>query len=222
MAATPGGWKQPAPLTLEALEPVAIVTTLTRAEQDELGRCEETIRAGWQGFVAVGEALLKIQEAKLFRDRYEHFEDYYQEVWQYQKSQVYRLMDAAKVVRVLSPIGEEAATGVPMPTCEAQVRPLANLGVAQIKSVWRQAAEEAQAKHQPITARLVQSQVRAVVPPTTKPSVHASPRASQNQPDHVVKIQKALDELVSMIDGDKGRRHRAEQLQLQIMRLLPR
>ena len=202
------------------LAPVPVASILTEAEKEEFARCEETIRRGWQSFVEVGEALNTIHDQKLYRDRYERFEDYYRDVWQYQKSQVYRLMGAAKVVRVLSPIGEKAAAGLPQPLSEAQVRPLVGLKDAEIKKAWQKVTQEA--KGEKITARLVQKQVRAIVPQAKKSAGTAGNNPSQDRPDHVTVIKEALDELMVMIGSDKSQLARAAALQQQIMRLVQR
>lgn len=188
---------------------------LTKAEQGEFARCEDTIRHGWQSFVNVGEALVTIRDKQLFRNRYERFEDYYRAEWQYQKSQVYRLMEAAKVVRVLSPIGETSSSDLPLPTCEAQVRSLVGLKESEIKNVWRQVAKKADGKR--ITARLVQSHVRAIAPTPQKAGGPTKRRHTLNGSDQISVIEKALGQLVDMVGQDKGKRETAEKLQQQIL-----
>ena len=161
----------------------------------------------------VGEALNRTHDQRLYRDRYERFEEYYRAEWQYQKSQVYRLMEAAKIVRVLSPIGENSSQKLPLPTCEAQVRSLIGLKESEIKRIWQRATKEADGKR--ITARLVQKQVRAITPPTNKAEKHRT----QDGPDRLAAIEKALDQLVGMIDQNNGKHEAAEKLKRQILRL---
>jgi len=48
------------------------------------------------------------------------FEHYCRERWQFARAQAYRLIDSAKVIENLSPIGDKPAT-------ESQVRPLTKL-----------------------------------------------------------------------------------------------
>lgn len=214
----PVEYQPPALLETEVLEPTVVAPTLTVTEQEELARCEETIRRGWQSFVEVGEALNRIHDKKLYRDRYERFEDYYRAEWQYQKSQVYRLMGAAKVVRALSPSGEKPDEGSPLPLSEAQVRPLVGLDETEIKRLWRQTVEEAAG--QPITARLVQRQVSATRPATTQSTNRPRSSRPKYQPDHFAEITRLLDELVELTAKDAGERKRAEKLKKQILRLV--
>ena len=187
---------------------------LSASEKAELDRCEKAIRNGWQSFVEVGEALLKIRDGELFRDCYAFFEDYYRDVWNYQKSQVYRLMDAAKVVRAISPIGEKPVAGLLLPTCEAQVRPLVKLADNEIKDVWQKAADQAKTNNAPITARLVQLQVRAVTPSPAEKS-----RRRNDVPDNKTIVFRLLDRLLKMIDPDK--QAEAEEIRLQVLDLVP-
>ncbi len=184
-----------------------LVSTLSEPEQSELARCEDAIRRGWKNFVEVGEALLKIQEGRLYRDHYHSFEHYYQAVWQYQKSQVYRLMDAAKVVRVLSPIGEESDEALPTPTCEAQVRPLAYLNESEIKTVWQQATARAQAINQPISARLVQSEVRLSISSDElkRREREGKPVRQHRIANRTDRITEQLNRLLAMISIEKRR-----------------
>ena len=214
-AAKPDG-KPPKPLEPAVLEPTELVPTLTASEQEELDRCEKTISKGWNSFIEVGEALLKIRDAKLYRDSHERFEDYCREKLQYQKSQAYRLMDAARVVRLISPIGEVSADGVMHPTCEAQVRPLVGLKDHDIKTVWQKAAATAQAEERPITARLVQTQVRAITPRDT--SNTRRPDTTPNNKDIAWKLFQRILKLID--EGEK--RAEADHLKNQILNLIPR
>ena len=213
----PSEYKTSRTIEPEASQSPAPSYLLTKAEQGELAECEKTIRQGWQSFVEVGEALVKIRDKQLFRGRYERFEEYYRAEWQYQKSQVYRLMEAAKVVRVLSPIGENSSQKLPLPTCEAQVRSLIGLKEAEIKSIWQRATTEAKGKR--ITARLVQKQVRAIAPSIKKTDKPRKKHQTQGDPDRLTAIEKALDQLVGMVDQNNGKHEAAEKLKRHILRL---
>lgn len=194
------------------------VPTLTASEQQELDRCEATISKGWNSFIEVGEALLKIRDAKLYRDSHERFEDYCREKLQYQKSQAYRLMDAARVVRLISPIGEVSVDGVARPTCEAQVRPLATLSDHDVKVVWQKAAATAQAEERPITARMVQTQIRSIAP--TKEPTHRRPSTGSNNNKDIA--GKLFQRLLKLIDDDDKKRAEADDLKNKILALIPR
>jgi hypothetical protein len=71
------------------------------------------IKAGLSVFVAVGDALCEIRDAKLYRASHGTFEAYCKDRWQISKSQSYRLIDHAIIVGALesaagslSPVGD--------------------------------------------------------------------------------------------------------------------
>ena len=161
---------------------------LSGMEALDLKACEETIRSGWAAFVAVCEALLKIREGRLFRERFETFEEYSRQQWQFGKSHAYRLVNAAKVIRLLSPIGEKF-----LPTCESQIRPLVGLTEEQANLAWRNALEDAGEK--PLTARLVQRHAAAV-----DPERKAKPRTGRKSRRRALaEIKRTLAELVDLV-----------------------
>jgi hypothetical protein len=134
--------------------------TLTNAEKEQLLECETAIQKGWETFVDVGNALLRIRDSRLYRDTHKDFEAYCRNKWDYQRAYAYRLMGAAATVKALSPIGDnKLPKGIPLPSNEAQVRPLVNLEPKEAREIWIRAVE--QAKEGQVTAKLVQSQVKS-------------------------------------------------------------
>jgi len=85
---------------------------------------EQALEKGIENFVDAGNALSEIRDKRLYRFGFDTFEDYCQKRWQLSRSYAYRLIEAAGVVRNLSPIGNT-------PTHESQVRPLSRLEPAQ-------------------------------------------------------------------------------------------
>lgn len=84
---------------------------------------EEVIARNFKAFQQVGEALLDIRERRLYREEYSTFESYLSERWGMKHSQAYRLIDASKVMRDLSPIGDKGF----LPANESQARELVSL-----------------------------------------------------------------------------------------------
>ena len=75
--------------------------------QQDLERLERVVRQGLEIFYRVGEALAEIRDRKLYKDLgYSNFRDYLTERWNMKKSQAYRLIDSAEVVKNLSPKNE--------------------------------------------------------------------------------------------------------------------
>ena len=80
----------------------------------DLERLERTVRQGLEIFYRVGEALAEIRDRKLYKDLgYSNFRDYLMERWNMKKSQAYRLIDSAEVVKNLSPEKTSLQKSVP-------------------------------------------------------------------------------------------------------------
>ena len=86
-------------------------TPLTAIETTKLNALERDIELGLKTFIKVGNALLEIRDGWLYRATHATFEEYCIERWGFKKSQAYRLIDAAEVVRHLSPIGDSIRKG---------------------------------------------------------------------------------------------------------------
>lgn len=114
------------------------------------GLCQRETR-----FFEVGTALETVQRKQLFKDYgYTGFDDYCRKRWGIARSQAYRLIDAARVMQMLSPIGDTMPC---LPTRESQVRPLARLPLDVVRLIWRTVAEEAAGRR--ITAQRVARKV---------------------------------------------------------------
>lgn len=105
---------------------------LSDAEAGRLAELEAVVDRGLQTFVEVGRALGEIRDRKLYRQTHSTFEDYCRERWGFSRSRGYRLIEAAEVAELVSPIGDIAN--------EAQARELAPLVKADEQTaveVWR-------------------------------------------------------------------------------------
>ncbi len=97
----------------------------------------------------VGQALARIRDGRLYRDRYGTFQVYGRERWQYGKNYINKLIAASEVVVHL-------VTIVPMaPRHEFQVRPLIGLSKGQAAAAWQNAVEAARGGT--VTAKLVKA-----------------------------------------------------------------
>jgi hypothetical protein len=138
---------------------------LSDQERGELARCEETIGRGFQSFVEVGLAMVKIRQERLYRQEYYDFDHYCRQRWGISRIHAHRCIDAAKVQGML-PIGNTAAN-------EAQVRPLTkirtedgSLDQKAITRVWRRVVDDApvdNAGRKVITAKVVEEAARPVL-----------------------------------------------------------
>ncbi len=100
--------------------------------QERLTQLECSINGHQRNFYEAGKALMEIRDSRLYKlIFFETFEAYTKARWDMGKSQAYRLINAYKVIRNLSPIGEI------LPVNEAQSRPLAELNDTEQRSIWR-------------------------------------------------------------------------------------
>lgn len=114
-------------------------SSLTVGERKKLAELETTIESGLQSFIEVGNALAAIRDRKLYTDVHETFEGYCKSRWGFAKSHAYRLIDSAKVVKNLSPMGD-----IPPPTNERVARELAEIEDENKQAdVWSKAVETA-------------------------------------------------------------------------------
>ena len=112
------------------------LATLTPDELSSLSAYEGVIRQGLESFVEVGEALMRIRDGRLYRDKFGTFEDYCRTKWSLSKTHVNRLVQASEVVGDVTPIGVKPAT-------ESQARPLASVPKEERAEVWQRVVETA-------------------------------------------------------------------------------
>ena len=130
--------------------------SLTTREQREFARAERTIARGLRSFLAVGMALKEIRDKRLYRQRYDTFEEYCIRRWDFSRIRAYQICAASEVAASLSTI-----VNIPLPDNEAQTRPLTRLkDPAQWRRAWQAAVKVAAAEKRPVTARDTEEAVR--------------------------------------------------------------
>lgn len=178
----------------------AVIEALSAQEEQELKRCEKVIKRGWDTFVDVGKALATIQRDRLYRgEKYQTFEAYCRERWQYGKSHAHRLIGAAQVVEHLSPIGDTMS----LPLNEAQVRPLIGLDPEDQRKAWQAAVEQAAGKS--VTARLVRKAAEAFIPSKPKHKRRTASHRSSLADSTLDSLDEALSALAEN-DLEKARK----------------
>lgn len=112
---------------------------LSPAEVDRLSELEQVVERGVQTFVEVGNALAEIRDQRLYRAEHATFEGYCRERWSMGRSHAYRMIDAAEVVKAVSPIGD-----IDPPSSEAVVRELVPIrrDPEQMREVWTRTVRE--------------------------------------------------------------------------------
>ncbi len=117
---------------------------LNRQEKINLQVCEKRIRAGINTFFHdVGCALKEINDLRLYREDHQSFEDYCQQEWEMSRKTAYQLM-AASVA--LATIRENVPDTMPLPSNEAQIRPLTSLPPSVQPKVWMEAVESSEGR----------------------------------------------------------------------------
>jgi len=164
------GWKQPTPLD-GILESRHLEPDLTPAEQNELEHLEMVIKNGWTHFLEVGHALIIIQTDRLYRDKYETFEEYCRNSLDMSRSHAYNLIGSTEVFDQLSANADIKVK----PQNEFQVRSLIAVPKEKRALAWK----KAEATGKPVTAKLV-NQVAAEFKPAKsgKPGLHESSPAT--------------------------------------------
>ncbi len=142
--------------------------TLTPEETAILMDCESIIRRGMATFIAVGAALIRIRDLRLYRTSASSFEAFCRQSLRMSKQYTYSVMACSGVVSVL---GENPEFAGRLPENEAQARPLKGLERQELFQSWQQVLEKA-GSH-PVTARLVREVVRRVHPQNV-PALDAS------------------------------------------------
>lgn len=113
---------------VEVIE-VEAVELLTVEDCARLERLEAVIERGQKIFVEVGNALMEIRDARLYRDTHETFEAYCQERWGWSASRSRQLIAAAKTVTAVT------AQGLPAPKTEGEARRIAKKARARDRVV---------------------------------------------------------------------------------------
>ena len=128
-----------------------VAARLAEAEQ----KITNAVRAA---FYDVGAELRRIRVNRLYRANYSSFNAYCDERWGWTETHVSRLIQAADLCDDLS-----KDSGVPLPTRERHVRPLASLPDAKQRTeAWRKACEKAEAENVQMTGRHVSVEVRRI------------------------------------------------------------
>ncbi len=160
-----------------------IVTT--KDEKTELAELEDVINRNLASFFEIGKALITIRDKKLYHLTHDNFEDYVLERWDFRRAHAYRLIDSAKTIENLSPIGD-------IPTNEAQVRPLTKLDPDHQKEAWAEALKSApQGK---VTAKLVRKVVKKMIPESEREQKKATTikRAVEDVSPKLMKAWEAM------------------------------
>ena len=151
--------------------------TLSISEKSDLDTLEGIILREMGSFVAVGNALLTIRDARLYRENFETFPAYCAEKWGLGRHQAYNLIRGSQVATNLL-----TAVNIPhpceiQPVHERQVRPLTILEPNQQCDVWEEAVRTSDGKV------VTYKQVKALVAELVGPAPPAPPKKKDPYPE---------------------------------------
>ena len=108
---------------------------LSPTEAELRDKLEHQVRTG---FVLRGQALRTIKRLQLYRDRYDKFESYCNEVFGFSMLYIERCMRAAETYYQIEEYLETNSLNVPLPTKQSQLRPIfqAHLNPVEAGEVW--------------------------------------------------------------------------------------
>ena len=138
---------------------------MSRAEERELLEREEGIRTGLEAFLLVAEHFLAIREKRLYRFKYDRFEDYCRLRWNMTPRRAQQIVAGADVRQTLALANglEDAPATQVLPKNEREARPLEGLPKEEQPEAWRRVVEsapkDAEGKPQ-ITAKHVEGEIK--------------------------------------------------------------
>ena len=179
---------------------MAIEPVLTRKEAIRLTQLETQIRQAWLQAAA---ALREIRDTRLYRESYETFEEYCQEVWDMSRRYVNYQIRAEEVVA-------ELGTNVPKPKTEAQARELARVADPEKRAqIWTKLTDgyidtKSGEPYQPPAVEIRQA-VDRVVHPNTPPRRQPQPRVLTPAQETFIYCQQDIDNVELVLDVARTR-----------------
>jgi hypothetical protein len=174
---------------------------LSTQEGERLVELEAVIEKEINGFLRVGSALLEIRDSRLYRSRYDTFEDYCRSRWKLSRQYAYQMIAAAEVAKDLS------ANADILPATEFQSRALAQLPREERSEAWKEAQDRA-ASYQP-PARIVNEVVqerKATRQATTKANTDPPPAPKVGEFVEVVTPGASLEEVEAQREAEEERK----------------
>jgi hypothetical protein len=142
--------------------------------EERLAASEQTIERGRSSAFETGAALRDIRDGRLYRQAAQTFEEYCRQRWDMSRDYAYKLIDCSEVCGLIVDHGLHAIKS------ERQSRELARLrdddggiDADKVAEAWSASIETAKSTGQPITAKLIRTEVAKVrgdEPPAPKPT----------------------------------------------------
>ena len=177
-----------------------MITSITTTEAQQLSAMERVIESGLQTFAEVGNALLAIRDARLYRATHGTFEAYCRERWGFARRTAYQYIEAAQVV-------ENVRHGAQTePATERQARPLAKLEPDEQPKAWQAATEKAESEGRRVTASDVEEAVEKRKEEQKRQPIMSKKQAAAMKPRVGLKYARlAIGNLEQIKDNDEER-----------------
>jgi hypothetical protein len=203
----------PKPQTPLAISSVIGKLDLRTPEEDlEFQRCEKIISGCWTHFVEFGDAFATICDNGLYKNDYPTAELYCRGRWGLGMAQVRRYIAAAKVYHTLATL-----QSVPLPECEAHVRPLVGLPEELAQKAWLQALSKAPGGQ--VTGLVVKRAVKWVLKTEQPAALPQSSIVRQQRYRWRESVRSGFKELITLLFGNADREVLIAKVQ-EIQRLL--
>ena len=140
---------------------------LDRLQIRKLQQCEAIVCRAIADDFAAGRALITIRDERLYRRTHRTFEEYCRSRWLFSRTHVNRLINMAKILDLLAPIGAIVENAY-------QVRPLSGLSAEAVPKAWQMAevlADGGKVTERHVRQAAIKFRGKSEPAPEVKPSV---------------------------------------------------
>ena len=145
---------------------------LSKAERKQLNRYEKTIAKGRDAMLKACKALKGIRDQRLYREKFDTFEDYCLKKWNLARSSAYQRLTLAQAHETLS-----ATADKPVEVNERQARALGGLSDEDMVRVWKQAVKASNTQN-PSTKNIKAARKELNLAPVKSGASKPSPKSS--------------------------------------------
>ena len=189
---------------------------LTPEQAERFADLNKTVRQGLKGMIDAAIALEEIRRDRLYREKYDTFESYCNEVHQMSRQYASRLIGAAKIYHGLSTIVDkiEGAESVPLPRNELQLSALKPLPEPELRlQAYTAALDAVEGYPERVTAELIRAKVQEIMPERAPPVPRPPPAVRLEQVRQLVQgmrdrvrdggdLSELLDELEAVLGAE--------------------
>jgi len=165
--------------------------TITTTETELLAFCERKIAAGISTFCEVGDALLKIRDARLYRATHASFAAYCIEKWGMTRRRADQLIEASVVV-----VGLQSENNCSQIQTESQARELAHVPAAARAYVLKEVAAAG-----PVTAKAIKEAAKRNAEPEERPRVQCGVPPTVSLDDEETRAHRITRAVMEAAEG---------------------